>query len=179
LYDFGQTGPTYYNFTPEGFPNFTAPVSYSSTNNIFINNTLFNIYSRYINDTIVPLLAQQAFAAQGFLPLDSNNSLKPTPTAFLRSYSCVQKQLKGWVSVFISVLVADFAFITGGYTLVLLVAGWLQAHVDGDSGKISLQLNWSLANKCPGCESNGNYIPLRAVGKLRSEEEESFVGVSK
>ena len=93
------------------------------------------------NDPFVNQQQSLAIHNPNFLPLDTNNSLKPNPTSFLRSYSCVQRQWKGWVTVIILVIVADYTFIMGGYTLVLLVAGWLQKHKDGNSGKISLKLN--------------------------------------
>ena len=123
LYDFGQTSPTYYDFSDyEGIPNFSVPVFYSSTNNIFVNSTLFSIYSSYLTD----LLSLMPGLRPEFLPLDSNNSLRPTATTFLRSYSCAQRQFQPWINAAVSVLVADYVFIAGGYTLVATIASWWQ-----------------------------------------------------
>jgi hypothetical protein len=122
LYDFGQTSPTYYNFTSDAI-NLAEPVFYSSTNNIFVNSTLFSIYSSYLTDllSIVPGLARPEF-----LPLDSKNSLQLTATTFLRSYSCTQRQFQPFINAAVSVLVADYVFIAGGYSLVVTVARWWQ-----------------------------------------------------
>lgn len=127
LSDFGQIAPTYYDSTPSGTgPDFSSPIFYSSTNNIFINQSLFRIYSSYLNNTIMPVLIQLGYAnpLPEFLPLDSDNILKPVNMSFVRSYSCLQRQLKGGLSVVVSVLVADYAFIAGAYTLVVFCAGW-------------------------------------------------------
>lgn len=120
LYDFGQTSPTYYNST-DGVPNLSAPVFYSSANNIFVNSTLFSIYSSYLSDLVSILPGTPPLQ---FLPLDSNNSLQPTATVFLTSYSCLLRQLQPWITATISVLVADYVFIAGGYHLLLTVASW-------------------------------------------------------
>ena len=125
LADFGQIQPMYYNYTSSNLPNFTSPVPYPSKNNIFVNNTLFTIYADYFASTIFPFLHQfdTSLVLPDFLALDENNSLKPLPMTFLRSYSCTERQLKGWLSATISVLTTDYAFIVGGYKLVVWIAG--------------------------------------------------------
>ena len=125
LADFGQIQPIYYNYTSSGLPNLTSPVLYSSKNNIFVNNTLFTIYADYFANTIFPFLHQfdTSLVLPDFLALDENNSLKPLPMTFLRSYSCTERQLKGWLSATISVLTTDYAFIVGAYKLVVWIAG--------------------------------------------------------
>ena len=138
LYDFGQVAPTYYNYTPQALPNFTSPVYYSSTNNIFVNDTLFSIYSFYLRNTVVPFLQkyEPTLVLPSFLPLDSKNSLKPIDMSFVRSYSCLERRIKGWVSAAVSVLVADYALIVGAYSLVLFGAGWWQKNKNKE-GKTS------------------------------------------
>jgi len=128
LFDLGQTAPTYYNWTPAALPNFTAPVRFTSQNNIFVNDTLFQIYSSYLLETIAPFLKryEPSLVIPTFLPLSDNNSLNSTNQVFLRSYACVERRLKGWISATVSVLVADYAFITGFYSLFILCAGWWQ-----------------------------------------------------
>lgn len=129
LQDFGQTAPTYYKLTLEGIPNTSSPIFYTSTNNIFVNQTLFGIYSSYLN-TILSLFnsSELGFPPPEFLPLDSNNSLRPTATSFLRSYSCWQRQSKPWFSAAVSVIVADYAFMALGYSLVVMTASWWQKN---------------------------------------------------
>ena len=163
LYDFGQTNLTYYNhFGDESLSQaFSAPVFYSSTNNIFVNSTLFSIYSSYLTDilSLVP-----GFLPPEFLPVDSNSSLQPTATVFLRSYSCMQRQLQPWTNAVISVLVADYVFITGGYHLVLTVATWWQKRRNAE-GKSTTDPSKLIANMCEGCMLLKNNIPLDTLPK--------------
>jgi hypothetical protein len=130
LFDFGQTAPTYYrsSYVLDDFPNFTEPISYTSVNNIFVNDTLFGIYSSTLRDEILPFLQlfDPTFSLPEFLPLDLDNALQPIGMSLLRSYSCVERQLKGWFTVAISVFVADYALIGGAYTVVAFIAGWWQ-----------------------------------------------------
>jgi len=139
LFDFGQTAPTYYksSFVLDAFPNFTEPVSYPSTNNIFVNDTLFQIYSATLNDEILPFLElfDPTYSLPDFLPLNDENYLHPIEMSLLRSYSCVERQLKGWFPVMISVFVADYALIGGAYTVIVYIAGWWQKrrNCDGKS----------------------------------------------
>jgi hypothetical protein len=53
LADLGQVAPTAYDRTVANNP---LPVIYASTNNVFVNETLFNIYSIYIQETILPII---------------------------------------------------------------------------------------------------------------------------
>jgi hypothetical protein len=56
-----------------------------------------------------------------FLPLNETNRFYPQQVTFLRSYDCQERDLKpGWV---FSVFAVDFAFASGAYTLVLVIAG--------------------------------------------------------
>jgi hypothetical protein len=127
LYDLGQTAPTYYGYTQSGV-DFSSPIFYPSTNNIFVNDSLFNIYSSYLTNTIIPVLSHyDVNLPTDFLPVGSNNTLQPSSTTFLRSYSCLQKQIKGALSATVSVIVADYAFIAGAYSLVVFCVGWWQS----------------------------------------------------
>ena len=137
LYDFGQINPTFYKYNQLQFPLFDEPIPFPSTNNIFVNDTLFSIYSSYLHDTVVPFLNKNTNVMLNpptFLPLSADNSLQPFGVTLLRSYSCVERQLKGWVSAAISVLVADYALIMGGYTFFVFVIGWWQKrkHKQGE-----------------------------------------------
>src|SRR5208282_1794589 len=101
------------------------------------------IFAAYLGD--VPLQMINNYLKEGnygqialpqFMALGDNNSLQPFETPILRSYACVARRLKGWVSATISVLVADYAFIVGGYrVLVLLVGTWLK-RIDKDGMNI-------------------------------------------
>lgn len=124
LADLGQTATTVY---PQAL-NYDNSVQYSSENNIFVNETLFEIYSSYLKESILPLLRlmRPGLTLPEFLPLDDNNRLQPIDISLLRSYSCLERQLKGWASATISILVADYALIAGPYKLFIFVAGWLQ-----------------------------------------------------
>jgi hypothetical protein len=57
LADLGQIAPTTY--MPSAYSvtaDFTQPTLYPPTNNIFVNNTPFQLYSSYLNDTIFPFV---------------------------------------------------------------------------------------------------------------------------
>jgi hypothetical protein len=121
LYGLGQTTPTTYPPRMDGYsplPDFSNPTSYPDTNNIFVNSTLFQIYSTYLRETLSPLLN---LSVPEFLPLNETNKLYPQQVTFVRTYDCQERTLKsGWV---FSVFAVDFAFASGAYTLVLLIAG--------------------------------------------------------
>jgi hypothetical protein len=129
LADFGQIAPTVY---AQSDSDLASAFFFPSTNNIFVNETLFEVYSSYLQDIVLPILqqVQPALTIPDFSPLNGSNRLQSTDVSFLRSYSCIQRQSKGWVSAAISVLVADYAFIMGPYSLFALMAGWYQRRKD-------------------------------------------------
>lgn len=65
-----------------------------------------------------------------FPPLNDTNRLQQTGVLFLKSYSCVERQLKGWVSVIISVIAANYALISVPYTILIWTAGRFQKRRD-------------------------------------------------
>src|SRR5208282_5434556 len=100
--------------------------------NIFINSTLFEAFGDIFNKTIRPWY--NSFLPEGspgmspmpsFLPLNDTNRAKAMPTSLLQSYTCTQRQLKGWLSVLLSVVVADYTLTLGAYNLFILIARWL------------------------------------------------------
>jgi hypothetical protein len=129
LADFGQISPTIYG---QGDLNFSTVYEYPSTNNIFVNETLFEIYYSYMLNFVIPILqdAQPGINIPNFLPLNDTNRLQQTDVLFLKSYSCVERQLKGWVSAAISVIVANYALINGPYAVLVFIAGWFQKRRD-------------------------------------------------
>ena len=131
LYDFGQLVPMTYEYTTSSV-NFSSPITYSSSNNIFLNDTLFQIYSSYLRDDMMPLLRE--YLPSGplpeFLPLDESNRLEPRTSTLLKSYSCTERQRKGWFSFIFSVLAADYGLIAGGYAILIYVAGLKQKRKD-------------------------------------------------
>ena len=150
LSDFGQTAPTYYNYTTSGVVDFSSPIFYPSTNNIFVNDSLFNIYSSYLTNTIIPVLRLYDInLPTDFLPVDSSNALQPSSTTFLRSYSCLQREIKGALSATVSVIVADYAFIQGAYSVLLFCVGWWQSK--RPNGKYRYDRIDHQGNCCEGC----------------------------
>lgn len=84
--------PTDYDRTVANNP---LPVIYASTNNVFVNETLFNIYSIYIQETVLPII--QMFDSdtslfQWLVPLNNVTRLYATETTFLRTYSCSKRE---------------------------------------------------------------------------------------
>jgi hypothetical protein len=140
LNEFGHTSPTPYVFldTRAGsHPDFSRPIQFLPINNIFVNTTLFDIYSSYLRDTILPLLN---YSSLEFAGLDSVNRLEQTERTFLRSYSCVQRTKKANITFIFSVFAVVYAFVSGGYTLVMLVAGALQSGKENGSSLCLIEL---------------------------------------
>ena len=137
LADFGQIAPTMYKWNEEGLPIFSQPIRYNATNNIFVNNDLFTLYANYFADTIFPVLHQfdPNATLPKFLDLTPNNALQQQPMTFIRSYSCTRRQLKGWLSATISVIVADYTFIMGMYSFIVWVTarGYHRRHGNQES----------------------------------------------
>jgi hypothetical protein len=168
LSDFGQTNTTYYNFTDAaGIPNASAPLFYSSTNNIFVNGTLFTIYSSYLASLLSLLPTQSRL---DFLPVDGNNSLQPTAAPFVASYYCTQKRFQYWINAVIAVLVADYVLIFGGYKLLVTLASWWQRRRSTE-GKPSSDQPELVANICEGCIALRKNIPLDSMSSDDVEED--------
>jgi hypothetical protein len=135
LSDFGHNAPTTYLYVPQSnvfsnayytFPDFTTANQHPPTNNIFYNDTLFEIYYEYLNNTLsplAPLFGQGVVQLPSFNRLSNDNRLEASSVSFVQSYSCTERRMKGWLSVFISVAVADYAFLTGAYTVFTFIVG--------------------------------------------------------
>lgn len=134
LADFGQIAPTTYPYSQspawEGYPDFNIPTEYPPTNNIFYNETLFDRFGEYLLENILPFFESQYNIS---VPLTSfsqgsQTKIQPIPMTFVRSYYCSQLQLKGWVSLLVAVIVADYALLTTTYTFLIWVARRLEAR---------------------------------------------------
>lgn len=127
LADFGQISPTISNPRSGGllsFKDFSTSTTYPSTNNIFVNNTLFTIYSSYMFATILPML--NISLPTTFAALDSENRLFEQDQSFARTYSCTVRQWKPPLTALISIVVAEYAFLKGAYIVFILIATWFQ-----------------------------------------------------
>ena len=131
LRDLGQTFPTTYVAVRESDrANFSLPTRHNTTNNIFVNETLFQIYATYLNETFLPILKMSV----DFEPPSKKNSLKLITTTFIRSYSCIERQLKPVVTVIFSVIAVDYSLLAAAYGLVMIFAGMCQKkRTDGTS----------------------------------------------
>jgi hypothetical protein len=121
----GQIAPTAYDVT---IPFSPQPIPFPSTNNIFVNETLFQIYSGYPNSTN-STLGDRAFV-QGAPVLNNETRLKPIQTTLFRSYTCSQRRPKKPLDLIVSVLVADYALIVGFYKFFVFITGWWQKRKD-------------------------------------------------
>jgi len=121
LNSFGQVEPTTYPpINATVIPDFSRPSFLSSSNNIFVNHTLFEIYSPYA----IEIIASETGQTFQFMPLDQTNHLEPQEITFIRGYECQQRQLKpGFIlSVFPSVLTP----LTSAWALLM----FLVARID-------------------------------------------------
>jgi len=95
----------------------------SAINNIFVNEALYYNYIAYLQ----LLMNGSPFDETPFAPLQT------VDTNFLQNYNCQKRQLKSPLSLIISVIAADYAFIVGGYSLIIWIAGTIQKRrVNGE-----------------------------------------------
>lgn len=125
LADFGQIYSTFY--PGNTFQrNFSDSWNLPSINNLFVNSSLYDTTNNTLITGLMGNIEQVIYAPPEFnstngVPLQQNNSV-----IINQSYYCQQRKLKGWLNLFLSIAVADYALIFGGYALVVLMASWLQ-----------------------------------------------------
>jgi len=129
LADIGLSAPTAYDFTNSNPP---TAVPFPSTNNIFVNETLFQVYFEYYNSTILPILAVSRFGGPPYPPvlLNDETRVEPIQKTLLRSYICSQRDRKEALSLIISVIAGEYALVVGAYKVVLIITGWWQKRRD-------------------------------------------------
>jgi len=127
LANLGKVAPTAYDLTTST----PQPVPFPSTNNIFVNESLFRGYFDYKNIPLFPLI-EEVFLASPPTPvlLNDETSLKSTQTTILRSYTCSWRRIRFPVPLIISVIVADYAMIEGANTVLQVISGWWQKRKD-------------------------------------------------
>jgi hypothetical protein len=119
LADFGLTGDKCFD-------------SGSISSNPFANQTLFDMYNTFMNDVATPFIfgndsSQLQISAT---PINGTFRLQNSPLSFLQTYTCSQRQLKGWLSLFISVISSDVALTLGAYQFFIFVASYIQKRLD-------------------------------------------------
>jgi hypothetical protein len=107
LYDLGQVIPDYF------YNNTYLAVSLPSTNNIFLNATLFETYFNIWNNV-------WDVGSPGF-NLNATNRLHANPTTFLQTYACVQRVSKPILSIIINVIVADVSLTLAAYGFIIWI----------------------------------------------------------
>jgi hypothetical protein len=136
----GQLAPTTYPSLP--FPpsdiirNLSSPTTLPSTNNIFINDSLYKIYFSYLKNTVIPMLGSNLgpkINKIGAHPL-TNETEFPEMT-LIKSYSCLEKRIKSAVSLIVSVIAADYALIMSAYGIAIYIAAFIQTRRQRD-GKL-------------------------------------------
>ena len=136
LLEFGQVAPTTFNYNSTlNQLIFNENTPYSSANNIFVNTTLFQIYSDYLRDTILPLLGSSFQSLPAFMPLTPENQMNASVVTLNVLYSCTDLALKSGIELVISLLVADWAFVNAFLAIALIAGKWLETRRTQD-GKI-------------------------------------------
>jgi hypothetical protein len=136
LADFGQIAPTTYPYNQsavwQGYPNFTSPTQYPPTNNIFYDENLFTHYGLYLFETVLPFVEKEYNIQVNLTGVTStgplNQQIEPIPMTFIRGYNCSQRQLKEWVSLLVTVIVADVTFLSTAYFCLIWLARRLEAR---------------------------------------------------
>jgi hypothetical protein len=112
LYDLGQIAPT--------FSNQSVSTLLPSTNNIFIDASLFDTYSQVLQNVILPDLN---YTLPDFSRVSDTNRLQPgIKSIFLQSYSYLQRTRKELLRFIVLVLAADISFILAGSHTVMAFA---------------------------------------------------------
>lgn len=152
LADFGETAPTIYYDNGVDVAS-TLP----STNNIFVNPALFQSYQLYLRNTVLPLLNgtgkynNRILPAPPFQDLSSGTlTFGNEESSFVRGYPYVVRSRKSWLSLIISVIVADYALVMSAYHVTMIVATWVQGK-RRQFGKILSENELMAANYCEGC----------------------------
>jgi len=99
-------------------------------NNIFVNDTIFQRYKSVLLNEILPDEIGNLSSVVFHGHLNQTVGSIEAPIALDLTYLCSQRMLKGWLSLFISVLAADAALILGAHSLFILVAGHIQKRKD-------------------------------------------------
>jgi hypothetical protein len=125
LADFGQISPTEYPRVDDAVNtgnfsvfDFSVSETLPFTNNIFVNSSLYQIAWSTGTESLYPPSFWQvpAFNNTKNFPLTTNE------TVFIQSYLCEQRRLKSPFSLFITVVVADYALIAGAYNFAIWIA---------------------------------------------------------
>jgi hypothetical protein len=106
---------------------FTNATSLLSTNNIFVNPTLFQTYGSFLQTTIQPILN---YSLPNINSVDERNQLQPTSCTFLRSYSCRKLQPKRLISIIQQILVGDYVLVHASYLLICKLLGYYYKRRD-------------------------------------------------
>lgn len=124
--DLGQIGPT---------PTDNTTYDFSEAENIFVNPTLYQNYLEFVLEPY-PTSDRVKWNSK----LDPFSAMQPNGrTGFFQSYTCQQRQLKSPVNLIIYVITADYAFLVGGFSLIVFVAGLIQKRrKDGISDGVSI-----------------------------------------
>jgi hypothetical protein len=104
---------------------FSKAKSYDSNYNIFLNATLFEIYSSHLSNTVLPLLDLPSIT---FEPLSEQNRLELTNRTLLRSYTCQVRQQKEPFTAFFSVITTVYVFTTGPFHLIMFIATFFKTR---------------------------------------------------
>jgi hypothetical protein len=120
--------------------NLTHPSLHNDTYNVFADEALYQNYLEFYSsppDSSVPYLSPTN-RISGDTVNSSFSPLQPIDTMFLQSYSCQQRQLKSGVSLVLALIVADYPFIVGGFSLVIWVATFWQKRPNNGSYTLCL-----------------------------------------
>lgn len=123
-----------------------------TSSNPFVNGTLFDSYNGFMRTVALPYIFGNGtpYTMDPSATIGPENQLQSSMLPFLQTYTCSQRQLKGWLSLLVSVVAADVALILGAYNLFIFVATYLQKRSEGKG----IDLRLKIANSGNRC-SNG------------------------
>jgi len=154
LADLGQIGTTTHARPPMNYPypaDFSSPIEHPATHNIFVNHTLFSLHYDYMLSVVLPFLG--FLGSPSFAPIDDENFLSPTEATFIQTYACNVRVMKTPVMAIVSIVVADYAFIKGAYSLFIFAAAWYEKQKAREGDSIVEIWGDFVGNFCDGCLS--------------------------
>src|SRR5271154_4499288 len=152
LADLGQITTTTYARPPMNYPyppDYSSPIQHPATYNIFVNETLFALHYEYMLNVILPFLGFSRVPR--LAPIDDENFLSPTEATFIQTYPCNVRVMKTPLSAIVSVVVADYAFIKGAYSLFIFAAAWYEKRKAHEGCPLVLEFVDLVGNFCDGC----------------------------
>ena len=131
LSNVGQFQPVNYAPTPlSPLPrlntvDLSKVTTYDSRYNWFVNETLYQRYSNYLTNTLLPIMG---YTSPGIAKLSDTNRLQPNIATIIRSYDCEIRNWKHPIDALAAVVTTVYVFTTGLFGMVIFFYEVYETH---------------------------------------------------